>query len=579
MNHPVFPEFKPQKFQSGDSVQVDMNGNIVPATIVRMTAGGNYWVRNARGSEVLAQKNDIFPVASVRDTEDTSPDGDSQQENPWQNITPESLAGHLSGGGKAFYSPADDIGLNAPVHDSWMGDQANLEKFVDFDSLRSGSSKLSYDPPDKPKVERFRGLSESEVRTYLQTGGQFKYFDESVKSSKPEGGHSLQDMMQDRESATDENVNAWFNYQKQQEQKKEQPSQQKSKGLDAVQTGLDAAGVADPTPISDGTNMVISLARAAKEPERMGEHLFNAGVSAVSMVPYVGDLAKGLKYGGKAAKASKATKATAKQGAEPAVIDEAVQELFRSGEVEGGARTPADSGSGKPSVIESVKRRFFGKGKDEDSSSPTKDEDSPSTTSGGGSGEEPPVKDKSTATNPDDENIEKNLGGLKDTVVDLTGKFGKATVAVYAFAETQNFLNKAVIEYNRNLLKFNGELTAAYSKLDANRLFRQFEDAQKQASPMSGLIEAQDDLEKARLEFVGDWKVLATDIQTGLTKLATIGTKVLDYISPLEEVYVFIRKWMPWGGDIKPFNGHEDIKRLDEIRKNAADAQKQGRKV
>ncbi|QTD46072.1 hypothetical protein [Ottowia testudinis] len=58
--------------------------------------------------------------------------------------------------------------------------------------------------------------------------------------------------------------------------------------LDLTQIGLDVAGIFDPTPISDGANTLISLGR--------GDWL-GAGLSAVSMIPYVGDAAKLGKLG------------------------------------------------------------------------------------------------------------------------------------------------------------------------------------------------------------------------------------------------------------------------------------------
>ena len=58
--------------------------------------------------------------------------------------------------------------------------------------------------------------------------------------------------------------------------------------LDLTQIGLDIAGIFDPTPISDGANTLISLGR--------GDWL-GAGLSAVSMIPYVGDAAKLGKLG------------------------------------------------------------------------------------------------------------------------------------------------------------------------------------------------------------------------------------------------------------------------------------------
>ena len=72
------------------------------------------------------------------------------------------------------------------------------------------------------------------------------------------------------------------------------PAPAKAKGIDAdlaldlTQIGLDIAGIFDPTPISDGANTLISLGR--------GDWL-GAGLSAVSMIPYVGDAAKLGKLG------------------------------------------------------------------------------------------------------------------------------------------------------------------------------------------------------------------------------------------------------------------------------------------
>ena len=57
--------------------------------------------------------------------------------------------------------------------------------------------------------------------------------------------------------------------------------------LDLAQAALDVAGVADPTPISDGLSGIMSLARG---------DFIGAGLSLVSMVPYAGDaLAKTAK--------------------------------------------------------------------------------------------------------------------------------------------------------------------------------------------------------------------------------------------------------------------------------------------
>ncbi len=54
-------------------------------------------------------------------------------------------------------------------------------------------------------------------------------------------------------------------------------------GLDLFQIALDLAGIVDPTPVSDGASGLLALARG---------NWLDAVISGVSMVPYVGDLAK-----------------------------------------------------------------------------------------------------------------------------------------------------------------------------------------------------------------------------------------------------------------------------------------------
>lgn len=65
-------------------------------------------------------------------------------------------------------------------------------------------------------------------------------------------------------------------------------AEQKSLILDLGQLALDVVGLADPTPVTDGLNGLISLFR--------GDFL-GAGISAVSMIPYIGDAAKLGKLG------------------------------------------------------------------------------------------------------------------------------------------------------------------------------------------------------------------------------------------------------------------------------------------
>lgn len=56
-----------------------------------------------------------------------------------------------------------------------------------------------------------------------------------------------------------------------------------SVALDLAQLCFDIAGMIEPTPVSDGASLLMSLGRG---------RWFDAAVSGVSMVPYIGDLAK-----------------------------------------------------------------------------------------------------------------------------------------------------------------------------------------------------------------------------------------------------------------------------------------------
>ena len=62
-----------------------------------------------------------------------------------------------------------------------------------------------------------------------------------------------------------------------------QNTQQQEIVLDLAQLTLDITGILDPTPLSDGTNMLISLTRGKWT---------DALISGVSLLPYLGDLAK-----------------------------------------------------------------------------------------------------------------------------------------------------------------------------------------------------------------------------------------------------------------------------------------------
>ena len=113
---------------------------------------------------------------------------------------------------------------------------------------------------------------------------------------------------------------------------KEYYIEEESSKLDKLQLALDVAGI-EPTvgTVADGTNAIISALRLAsaaarKDKDAAKEHAINAGISAVSLIPF-GDIvklaklrklrkplvkgAKQVKQAGLAAKADRATQSGA----------------------------------------------------------------------------------------------------------------------------------------------------------------------------------------------------------------------------------------------------------------------------
>lgn len=74
--------------------------------------------------------------------------------------------------------------------------------------------------------------------------------------------------------------------------RKNETSENYSTAIDNFQTTLDIAGTIDPTGIVDGINALIYIARG---------QWVNAGISALAVIPYIGDLGKGGKLSSKLA--------------------------------------------------------------------------------------------------------------------------------------------------------------------------------------------------------------------------------------------------------------------------------------
>lgn len=103
-------------------------------------------------------------------------------------------------------------------------------------------------------------------------------------------------------------------------------------GLDLGQMALDITGIVDPTPISDGSNAVISVGRSigslfSGDFGEAGGHLLNAGISAVAIVPALGDVAKAGKIGKWAQTVADSVSAVAHNPAARAALEPALRTI------------------------------------------------------------------------------------------------------------------------------------------------------------------------------------------------------------------------------------------------------------
>ncbi len=102
--------------------------------------------------------------------------------------------------------------------------------------------------------------------------------------------------------------------------------------LDLTQMALDLTGIVDPTPISDGSNALISLGRGISDAfsgewKSAGGNVANGLISAVGVVPYLGDLAKAGKIGAWAKTVSNAIEMMAKNPALSKKLEPMLREI------------------------------------------------------------------------------------------------------------------------------------------------------------------------------------------------------------------------------------------------------------
>lgn len=349
-------------------------------------------------------------------------------------------------------------------------------------------------------------------------------------------------------------------------QESEQPAS--SGAMDKIQAFLDIAGVVDPTPIADGANTVISLMRAVGDPKNAGTHLTNAATSAVSVIPYVGDIAKAFKYGGKAVDATKAASTAGKAagnggGGIAGAIQTAIGFAGQFGGLGGGGNAGGGAGG--------------------------------NAGSGGGSGGAGGGSGGGTAGGPGGGGFSWGNGAMwlaagaflagsfRDTLhkfglfkelvttpVKYTGDAfdsGKAAIGnarkidqlatpfplnytpmawlkkkIFGFAEKfvgwlqeVEQAGQKMLEHNRRLADYNGTIANAFTQLDVDRMKRDILRGKATAGDVKGLSEAQSDFEAAKQDLFMPLERLQMNFQTGLTNLGTGLMKLIDRVEPITE--------------------------------------------
>ncbi len=477
----------------GDTVSFrDLNGVERVGKVTDSSPGGTFDVVS-NNITYYRRAEEMFPIGGPASSASSKPVAGSSH-------TPQGIARHLAAGGEAYYTPgAHRYGPDAgkldlrggreservPLHSVWLGDEKNLVDLIDFDDVAAGSASIDLGPASPPKqkppraAHPFDRLSDKEVSTFIHTGASKAF--EGVPAedrARQHGGHSLDSLLGNRKSATQENVSAFLSSMR---------TSREGNSLDATQAVLDGVGLAGDAVApgagvaADGTNAVISLMRAASDPGNAGTHLTNAAISTVSMVPFVGDLAKVFKYGGKGAraagKAGKAGKAARAAGV--------------SAQFQGFLATDSDSAADDPQ-------------------SESSDESDP---------------------------LSSRSANVKDKVIEFGSVVGKASAATLTAANSISLMNRAAVEYHRELVHYNGRIAEAYGKLEADRAGRSIERGHDLSGPLSVLVESQSKLEEKLQDFSSPWKVLGADIARILTEILAVGVAILDFLEPLSNAY------------------------------------------
>lgn len=316
--------------------------------------------------------------------------------------------------------------------------------------------------------------------------------------------------------------------------KPKQPSRT-ANAVDALQLVLDVVGAFDPTPITDGANAAISLGRAfVTDPERRKEHLQNAAISTVSMIPYIGDTAK-------LAKVPRAAK----------TVQRTTQAVRGTDRAADGAKvmTAAEKRTAREAYRETAEQATsvtMGSNDTDGAAAPALNRPA-----AGGDGGQPPIQSPPVMTppGPDDnrgpqarteeaEGVEEYYGwreAIKDSGKKLTefgGVLGKGVLKVAAFVQGLSLLNTGVLALNRDLAAYNGQIASGYARSDAADIRRDMRKADAMSDPLSGLADEQTELKDTISRLTIPMQAIGTGILEKTTSLVNWTARITGVIEP-----------------------------------------------
>ena len=318
-----------------------------------------------------------------------------------------------------------------------------------------------------------------------------------------------------------------------------------SRALDKMQVFLDVMGTLDPTPVSDCINAIGSLGRAITEPSRTSSHLQNALISSVSIVPVVGDLAKLLKYTG-------GNSPTTSSGGGGAANWLGMLSQFAGAgggppggtpPISGAAGAAGAGGGGSFAVVGGL-AKYLGPVALAATAVVVAFKDIQERLRAFSSLAQPP---KFTGNAWDDvSESAKRVKNSFDAFAPFAVKWSTfGFVLSFATKQLQSWVewfkkvdetSNAMLEHNRKISQYSGQMSMAFTQLDAARVRLDIGRADKMAGVVGGLARSQTEFEKARDDLITPFSMAMVDVQAKLTSLATLALKIADRFETVTEI-------------------------------------------